>query len=70
MSFNRSNTVYDCPPDCPSRRVGCQSTCPTYASARARDAELKAKHRRLNSGAESVLIESRLKYKRDVRLTK
>lgn len=73
MAFNRSNSVFSCPPDCPKRCVGCQSKCPTYAKAKARDAELKAAARRGTRGltdAKSILIESRLKYKRDVKLTK
>ena len=66
MAFNRSNTVYSCIPDCPSRHVGCQSKCLTYANAKVRDAELKeAARRRFKGGtdAKSVLIESRLKQK-------
>ena len=66
MPFNRSNSVYDCPPECPKRSPICHLDCPIYAESIARDTELKAAARsRLKGGTDamSVLIESRLHYK-------
>jgi len=69
MAFNRSNSPYDCPTDCPDWSPIChtsESSCNTYAAARARAAADKtaARLRRASDNASTVLIESRQRQKR------
>ena len=69
MAFNRSNSPYRCPPDCPDRSPIChtsESSCNTYASDRARAEAEKTAARllRATDNAAAVLIESRQRQKR------
>lgn len=45
MSFNKSRTVFDCPPNCPERKPACQDHCERYAEKRALHDELMAKEK-------------------------
>jgi len=69
MPFNRSNSPYRCPPDCPGRNPEChteKSDCRIYAAACAKAAEEKAEAQRRHKtegAAKSVLIESRRRQK-------
>ena len=44
-NFNRYRTVFDCPPNCPDRKPGCQDRCKTHAEQKARYEALKAAER-------------------------
>ena len=76
MPFNRSNSPYRYPPDCPGRNPEChtsKSDCRIYAAASAKAAEEKAEARRrqkTESTAKAVLIESRQRQKRRLKTTK
>lgn len=42
MSFNRSRSVFTCPPNCPDRKPACQDHCERYARDKAKHEEIKA----------------------------
>lgn len=75
MAFNRGNSPYRCPPDCPDRSPIChtsETSCNTYAAARARaEAEKTAeRQRKALANASEVLIESRMRQKRQMKISK
>lgn len=45
-SFNRSRTIFDCPPNCEGRKPGCHSHCQRYLEKRAIQDKMNADNRR------------------------
>lgn len=44
--FNRSRSIFNCPPNCPGRKPGCHDHCDTYLEKRALQDRINADRRR------------------------
>ena len=59
-SFNKSRTIFDCPPKCEGRRPGCHDRCKRYLEKRALQDKINAENRR-KRGIDSYQIDSVMK---------